>query len=108
MIARGEGEVDVSQHVVAGEHADLDRGRLEVAHDRAHLVDLGLVTPLSSAMTLTTHGTEYYRDPEMVRLAMQGVKVHEVGGVKFDVYSAGAVLYSMIENSPLEVLALLG
>ncbi len=67
--------------------------------DRVHLVDFGLVTPLSSAMTLTTHGTEYYRDPEMVRLAMQGVKVHEVDGVKFDLYSAGAVLYSMVENS---------
>jgi hypothetical protein len=35
----------------------------------------------------------------MVRLAMQGVKVHEVDGVRFDVYSAGAVLYSLIENS---------
>ncbi len=69
------------------------------SRDRVHLVDFGLVTPLSSAMTLTTHGTEYYRDPEMVRLAMQGVKVHEVDGVKFDLYSAGAVLYSMVENS---------
>jgi hypothetical protein len=50
-------------------------------------------------MTLTTHGTEYFRDPEMVKLALKGVKVHEVDGVKFDVYGAGAVLYSMVENS---------
>ena len=50
-------------------------------------------------MTLTTHGTEYYRDPEMVRLAMRGVRVHDVDGVKFDLYSAGAVLFSMIESS---------
>jgi hypothetical protein len=35
----------------------------------------------------------------MVRQAMQGVKVHEVDGVKFDLYSMGAVLFSMIENS---------
>ena len=31
-------------------------------------------------MTLTTHGTEYFRDPEMVRLALRGVKVHQVDG----------------------------
>jgi hypothetical protein len=35
----------------------------------------------------------------MVRLAMQGVRVHEVDGVRFDLYSAGAVLYTMLENS---------
>jgi hypothetical protein len=68
-------------------------------HGRAHLVDFGLVTSLRSAMTLTTHGTEYFRDPEMVRLALRGVKVHEVDGTRFDVYSAGAVLYSVIEDS---------
>ena len=66
---------------------------------RAHLVDFGLVTPLRSAMTLTTHGTEYFRDPELVRLALRGVKVHEVDGAKFDVYAAGAVLFAVIENS---------
>ncbi len=66
---------------------------------RAHLVDFGLVSSLRSAMTLTTHGTEYFRDPEMVRLALKGVKVHEVDGTKFDIYAAGAVLYSMIEDS---------
>ncbi|MBS0192498.1 MAG: hypothetical protein U0573_07640 [Phycisphaerales bacterium] len=66
---------------------------------RAHLVDFGLVTPLRSAMTLTTHGTEYFRDPELVRLALRGVKVHEVDGAKFDVYAAGAVLFATMENS---------
>lgn len=66
---------------------------------RAVLVDLGLVSSLDSAMTLTTHGTEYFRDPEMVRRAMRGVRVMDVDGARFDVYSAGAVLYAMIENS---------
>jgi hypothetical protein len=66
---------------------------------RAHLVDFGLVTPLRSAMTLTTHGTEYFRDPELVRLALRGVKVHQIDGSKFDIYAAGAVLYSIMENS---------
>ena len=80
-------------------HKDIKPTNLIVSSDRVHLVDLGLVTPLESAMTLTTHGTEYFRDPELVRLAMKGVKVHEVDGVKFDLYSAGAVLYSMIEGS---------
>jgi serine/threonine protein kinase len=72
-------------------------GREDHAH--AHLVDFGLVTPMRSAMTLTTHGTEYFRDPELVRQALRGVKVHQIDGSKFDVYAAGAVLYSMIENS---------
>lgn len=80
-------------------HKDVKPSNVIVAKGRAHLVDFGLVTPLASAMTLTTHGTEYYRDPEMVRLAMQGVKVHQVDGARFDVYSAGAVLYALIENS---------
>lgn len=66
---------------------------------KAHLVDFGLVTPMRSAMTLTTHGTEYFRDPELVRQALRGVKVHQIDGSKFDVYAAGAVLFSMIENS---------
>ncbi len=66
---------------------------------RAHLVDFGLVTPMRSAMTLTTHGTEYFRDPELVRQALRGVKVHQIDGSKFDVYAAGAVLYSIVENS---------
>lgn len=67
--------------------------------ERAHLVDFGLVTPLRSAMTLTTHGTEYFRDPELVRQALRGVKVHQIDGSKFDLYAAGAVLFSVIENS---------
>jgi len=80
-------------------HKDIKPSNLIVSEDRVHLVDLGLVTPLESAMTLTTHGTEYFRDPELVRMALRGVKVHEVDGVKFDLYSAGAVLYAMIEDS---------
>ncbi len=80
-------------------HKDVKPSNILVSDGRVHLVDLGLITPLASAMTLTTHGTEYFRDPEMVKLALKGVKVHEVDGVKFDVYGAGAVLYSMIENS---------
>lgn len=66
---------------------------------RAHLVDFGLLTPLRGSMTLTTHGTEYFRDPELVRQALRGVKVHQIDGARFDVYAAGAVLYAMIENS---------
>ena len=66
---------------------------------KAHLVDFGLVTPMRSSMTLTTHGTEYFRDPELVRQALRGVKVHQIDGSKFDIYGAGAVLFSMIENS---------
>lgn len=80
-------------------HKDIKPDNIIVADAEAHLVDLGLVTPLRSAMTLTTHGTEYFRDPELVRLALRGVKVHEVDGVKFDLYGAGAVLYSILENS---------
>lgn len=79
-------------------HKDIKPSNLIVSSDRVHLVDLGLVTPLASAMTLTTHGTEYYRDPEIVRMAMKGARVHEVNGAKFDLYSAGAVIYSMIED----------
>ena len=80
-------------------HKDVKPDNIIVAGGRAHLVDFGLVTPLRSSMTLTTHGTEYFRDPELVRMALRGVKVHEVDGAKFDVYGAGAVMYSLIENS---------
>jgi len=80
-------------------HKDVKPDNIIVSSGHAHLVDFGLVTPLRSSMTLTTHGTEYFRDPEMVRLALRGVKVHEVDGAKFDLYAAGAVLYSVIENS---------
>jgi len=80
-------------------HKDVKPDNIIVDGKRAHLVDLGLITPLRSALTLTTHGTEYFRDPELVRLALRGVKVHQVDGAKFDIYAAGAVLYSVIENS---------
>lgn len=80
-------------------HKDIKPENIIVHDGRAHVVDLGLVTPLKSAMTLTTHGTEYFRDPEMVRQALRGVKVHQVNGAKFDIYAAGAVLYFMIENT---------
>jgi serine/threonine protein kinase len=80
-------------------HKDVKPDNIIVHDGKAELVDFGLVTPLRSSMTLTTHGTEYFRDPEMVRMALRGVRVHEVDGAKFDIYAAGAVLYSMIENS---------
>lgn len=80
-------------------HKDVKPENIIVHDGQAHLVDLGLVTPLRSAMTLTTHGTEYFRDPEMVRQALRGVKVHQVDGAKFDIYAVGAVLYFMIENT---------
>lgn len=80
-------------------HKDVKPDNIIVHDDTAHLVDLGLVTPLRSAMTLTTHGTEYFRDPEMVRMALKGAKVHQVDGARFDVFAVGAVLYSVIENS---------
>lgn len=80
-------------------HKDIKPGNLIVTDDQAQLVDLGLVTPLASAMTLTTHGTEYFRDPELVRKAISGARVQDVDGVKFDLYSVGAVVYSMVEGS---------
>ncbi|MEE2906229.1 MAG: hypothetical protein VX527_00205 [Planctomycetota bacterium] len=80
-------------------HKDVKPENIIVNESGAHLVDLGLVTPLASAMTLTTHGTEYFRDPELVRQALRGVKVSEVDGARFDVYAAGAVLYYILENT---------
>jgi len=80
-------------------HKDVKPDNIIVHDGKAHVVDLGLVTPLRSAMTLTTHGTEYFRDPEMVRMALRGVKVHQVDGAKFDIYAAGAVLYFVLENT---------
>lgn len=80
-------------------HKDIKPENIVVYAGRAHVVDLGLVTSLRSAMTLTTHGTEYFRDPEMVRMALRGVKVHEVDGAKFDVYGAAAVLYFALEGT---------
>jgi len=80
-------------------HKDVKPDNIIVEGQDAHLVDFGLVTPLRSAMTLTTHGTEYFRDPELVRQALRGVKVHQIDGTKFDIYAAGAVLFSVLENS---------
>ncbi|MFG0285919.1 MAG: serine/threonine protein kinase, partial [Phycisphaerales bacterium JB039] len=80
-------------------HKDVKPDNVIVDGNRAHLVDLGLITHMRSAMTLTTHGTEYFRDPELVRMALKGVKVNEVDGARFDVYGVGAALYSVIENS---------
>jgi serine/threonine protein kinase len=80
-------------------HKDVKPENVIVHDGRAHLVDLGLVTPLRSAMTLTTHGTEYFRDPEMVRQALRGVRVHQVDGTRFDIYAVGAVMYFLLENT---------
>jgi serine/threonine protein kinase len=82
-------------------HKDIKPDNIIVssADHRAHLVDFGLLTPLRSTMTLTTHGTEYFRDPEMVRMALRGVKVADVDGAKFDIYGSGAVMFAMIENN---------
>ncbi|MGA1517790.1 MAG: DUF4870 domain-containing protein, partial [Phycisphaerales bacterium] len=80
-------------------HKDVKPENVLVAGGEARLVDIGLVTSLSSGMTLTTHGTEYFRDPEMVRLALRGVKVHEVDGAKFDLYGVGAMLYLGLEDT---------
>ncbi len=80
-------------------HKDVKPENVLVAGGECRLVDIGLVTSLSSGMTLTTHGTEYFRDPEMVRLALRGVKVHEVDGAKFDLYGVGAMLYLGLEDT---------
>lgn len=80
-------------------HKDVKPENVIVSAGEARLVDIGLVTSLSSGMTLTTHGTEYFRDPEMVRLALRGVKVHEVDGARFDLYGVGAMLYLGIEDT---------
>ena len=80
-------------------HKDVKPENIIINESGAHLVDLGLVTPLASAMTLTTHGTEYFRDPELVRQALRGVKVQDVDGTRFDVYAAGAVFYYILENT---------
>ncbi|MCC6908960.1 MAG: hypothetical protein IT430_13535 [Phycisphaerales bacterium] len=80
-------------------HKDIKPENIVVHAGQAHVVDLGLVTSLRSAMTLTTHGTEYFRDPEMVRMALRGVKVHEVDGARFDIYGAAAVMYFIFEGT---------
>jgi len=80
-------------------HKDIKPDNIIVSNGRAQLIDVGLVTPLASSFTLTTHGTEYFRDPEMVRQALRGTKVNEIDGARFDLYSAGAVLYAVLENT---------
>lgn len=80
-------------------HKDVKPENVIVHEGRATLVDLGLVTPIASTMTLTTHGTEYYRDPELVRQAMRGVRVAEIDAARFDLYGAGALLYFVLEGT---------
>jgi serine/threonine protein kinase len=80
-------------------HKDVKPDNVIVTEAGLRLVDLGLLTPVISALTLTTHGTEYFRDPEMVKLSLEGKRVRDVDAVRFDVYSAGAVLYLLFEGS---------
>ena len=80
-------------------HKDVKPENVVVASGRATLVDLGLVTPIGSHATLTTHGTEYFRDPELVRLALRGARVSDVEAARFDLYGAGAVLYFALEGT---------
>jgi serine/threonine protein kinase len=80
-------------------HKDVKPDNLIVTDDGIRLVDLGLMTPVESALTLTTHGTEYFRDPEMVKLAVAGKRVRDVDAARFDVYSSGAVMYLLLEGS---------
>ena len=80
-------------------HKDIKPDNLIVQDDRLHLVDIGLLTPFESTLQLTTHGTEYFRDPEMVKLAVRGVSIRDVDCAKFDLYSIGAVLYFMVEGA---------
>lgn len=80
-------------------HKDVKPENVIVHEGRATLIDLSLVTPLASQMTLTTHGTEYFRDPEMVRMALSGVRVGDVDADRFDIYGAGAVLFFVLEGT---------
>jgi serine/threonine protein kinase len=80
-------------------HKDVKPDNLIVTNEGIRLVDLGLLTPVESALTLTTHGTEYFRDPEMVKLAVAGKRVRDVDAARFDIYSTGAVTYLLLEGS---------
>lgn len=89
----------IAQYHEAGViHKDIKPDNLIIAGERIYLVDIGLMTPLSSMAQLTTHGTEYFRDPEMVKLALDGREVREVDAAKFDVYSIGAVLFFAVSG----------
>lgn len=84
----------IAQYHEAGVfHKDIKPDNLIINGEKIYLVDIGLMTPLSSMAQLTTHGTEYFRDPEMVKLALEGREVRQVDAAKFDVYSIGAVLF---------------
>lgn len=80
-------------------HKDIKPDNIIVSLNRAFLIDVGLITPLDSGLLLTTHGTEYYRDPEMVRMAIKGMKIKDADCAKFDIYSLGATLYFMLEGT---------
>ena len=89
----------IAQYHEAGVfHKDIKPDNLIVNNEKIYLVDIGLMTPLGSMSQLTTHGTEYFRDPEMVKLALEGKEVREVNASKFDIYSIGAVLFFAIEG----------
>ncbi|KAA0213024.1 hypothetical protein EDM80_08680 [bacterium] len=89
----------IAQYHEAGVfHKDIKPDNLIVNNEKIYLVDIGLMTPLGSMSQLTTHGTEYFRDPEMVKLALEGKEVREVNASKFDLYSIGAVLFFAIEG----------
>lgn len=86
-------------HVAGLWHKDVKPENVIVHEGRATLIDLSLVTPLASQLTLTTHGTEYFRDPEMVRQALRGARVGDVDAARFDIYGAGAVLHFVLEGT---------
>lgn len=89
----------IAQYHEAGVfHKDIKPDNLIVNNEKVYLVDIGLMTPLGSMSQLTTHGTEYFRDPEMVKLALEGKEVREVNAAKFDIYSIGAVLFFAVEG----------
>ncbi|MFC1586809.1 hypothetical protein ACFL54_00725 [Planctomycetota bacterium] len=80
-------------------HKDIKPDNIIVSLNKAFLIDVGLVTPMDSGLLLTTHGTEYFRDPEMVRMAIQETLIKDTDCAKFDIYSLGATLYYMLEGT---------
>ncbi|MEQ8767751.1 MAG: hypothetical protein RL885_27865 [Planctomycetota bacterium] len=92
-------EVIVAFHHRGVFHKDIKPDNLIVSGEHLYLIDIGLLTPLSSTLQLTTHGTEYFRDPEIVRLAARGVSIRDIDCAKFDIYSIGAVLFFMLEGA---------